>query len=227
MNFVPMTIIPFKPVMKEGEKVDKKRRIVFIGDSITEAGRLEDQEKIGTGYVRLLHDYLQTSYPNSFEVLNKGVSGDRVIDLAKRWENDVLRNNPDILSISIGVNDVWHQLKHRDVKQVYPADFERVYDEILLQAKTQTNAQLVLMEPTIIEEDVHSIGNQKLMAYVEIVRHLADKYQAILVPTHQRFMDFLATNSEYALTTDGVHMNSAGNMLIATSWLKSVRSILR
>src|SRR5690625_7925971 len=73
-------------------------RIVFIGDSITELGKFEDPEALGTGYVRLLYDYFITAYPaNDFEVINKGISGNRIDDLATRWQTDVIDVNPDIV----------------------------------------------------------------------------------------------------------------------------------
>ncbi|QCK83060.1 hypothetical protein E5Z46_13115 [Geobacillus kaustophilus NBRC 102445] len=84
-------------------------RIVFIGDSITESGRWRDPEQIGYGYVRLIRDYLITAYPHrSFDVVNRGVSGNRIPDLLARWERDVIDLQPDIVSISIGINDVSH-----------------------------------------------------------------------------------------------------------------------
>src|SRR5690625_3810273 len=82
-------------------------RMVFIGDSITEAGKFTDSERLGTGYVRVIHDYLLTTYPtNVFEILNKGISGDRIDDLEARWQTDVIDMKPDMVSISIGINEM-------------------------------------------------------------------------------------------------------------------------
>jgi len=199
-------------------------RILFIGDSITEWGRNEDPEGMGIGYVRIIHDYLMTKFPSKqLEIINKGIGGNRATDLKDRWEKDVLSLNPDYVSVSIGINDVWRQLDNPDMAQVYPEQFEEILTGIL----EKTNAQLIVMEPTVIEEDVHSEGNQKLIPYVEIVRSLAKKFDAILVPTHQDFIEYLKTGTTYKLTTDGVHMNSAGNMLMATSWLKACESLLK
>lgn len=200
-----------------------KARILFIGDSITESGRYEDPEEIGNGYVRILHDYLVTAFPGKeLEISNKGIGGNRATDLKDRWEKDVTSLNPDYVSVSIGINDVWRQLDNPDMEQVYPEQFEEVLAELL----EKTTAQLILMEPTVIEEDVDSEGNQKLVPYVEIVRELAKKFNAILVPTHQDFIDYLKSGTAYKLTTDGVHMNSAGNMLMARSWLNACESLL-
>ncbi|MBS4178237.1 SGNH/GDSL hydrolase family protein [Lederbergia citrea] len=202
--------------------MENKTRVLFIGDSITDCGRNEDSESLGYGYVRMIHDYFVTSFPEKdLEVINKGIGGNRVTDLQARWDEDVLELNPDYVSISIGINDVWRQLDNPDIEQVYPDQFE----EILTGLLKKTNAQLILMEPTVIEEDVESEGNKKLIPYIEIVRELAKKYNAILVPTHEDFISYVKTGNPYKLTTDGVHMNSAGNTLMAKSWLKACKKI--
>jgi acyl-CoA thioesterase-1 len=197
-------------------------KIVFIGDSITEWGRAGDPEDIGTGYVRLIHDYLVTSYPEKKPVvLNRGIGGHRIPDLRDRWQSDVINENPAYVSISIGINDVWRQLDHPGEEQVYPENFEAIYTDLLTQVKEKTNAVLILMEPTIIEEDVNSEGNQKLARYADIVRMLAEKFKAIHVPTHRAFIDYLHAGAEYRITIDGVHTNSTGNMLMAQTWIKA------
>lgn len=193
------------------------KKILFIGDSITEWGKPEDPEDLGIGYVRLVHDYLRVTYPGEeFSVVNKGIGGNRVTDLANRWEKDVLEEKPDLVSISIGVNDVWRQLDQPDMDQVTPEQFAQVYEGLLGQLH---DVEVVLMEPTIIEENVEAVGNQKLASYVEIVRELGAKYQATVVPTHTAFLTYLKNENGVALTTDGVHMNSKGNMLMAKTWL--------
>lgn len=203
--------------------MDKHSRILLIGDSITDSHRGEDPEGLGFGYVRLIHDYVLTTYPEKeIEIINRGISGNRVIDLEARWEEDVLALNPDYVSISIGINDVWRQLDRANIDQVYPEQFERVLNELC----EKTNARLILMEPTIIEENPTSEGNQKLREYVEIVRKLANKYGAVLVPTHEDFQQYLRSGNTQKLTTDGVHMNSAGNMLMARSWLKACKDTI-
>ncbi|PAV31135.1 hydrolase [Virgibacillus profundi] len=203
------------------------KRIIFIGDSITESGRKEDPEKIGIGYVRILHDYLKITYPaKHLTIVNQGVGGNRITDLASRWETDVIALNPDIVSVSIGINDVWRQLDRKEMEQVYPEQFEQVYHDLLSEVKAKTNATIILMEPTVIEENIHSEGNTKLIPYVNIVQRLAKEFQTIVVPTHKAFIDYLQTANEYKLTTDGVHMNSGGNMLMAMSWLKEAKNLL-
>ena len=202
-----------------------KQRIVFIGDSITWWG-INESDSIGTGYVRLLHDYLKVTYPDrDFEMVNKGISGNRVIDLAERWEQDVISIQPDIVSISIGINDVWRQVDSPDMEQVPPQRFEEVFENLLLNTKEKTNSSIVLMEPTVISEDVMGKGNSMLKPYIEIIHQLADKYNAVIVPTHQAFISFLKHNKDFPLTIDGVHMNSLGNMLMAKIWLEATKEL--
>ncbi|WP_028548304.1 SGNH/GDSL hydrolase family protein [Paenibacillus sp. UNC451MF] len=200
-------------------------RIVFIGDSITDKGRKKDPLKLGSGYVRMLHDSLLALYPElSLKVINEGVSGNRVIDLARRWTLDVMDHRPQWISISIGINDVWRQLDSPDGEQVYPDRFESVYRGLLDQTQSLPNCRLVLMQPTIIKEYPDTTGNLLLKPYVEIVDRLAEEFQAVLVPTHQAFLHFLQCNTGLDLTTDGVHMNSLGDTLMASTWLEAVRS---
>nr|WP_026021656.1 SGNH/GDSL hydrolase family protein [Bacillus timonensis] len=203
-----------------------KQRIMFIGDSITWWGMSED-DSIGTGYVRLLHDYLKISYPDrNLEIINKGISGNRVIDLAERWDRDVISYLPDIVSISIGINDVWRQVDSPDIEQVLPNRFEEVLEQLLITTKQKTNATIVLMEPTVISEDIQGKGNIMLKPYVDIMHQLAEKYHAVVVPTHQAFLAFLTYKKEFPLTIDGVHMNTTGNMLMAKTWIQATNELL-
>lgn len=207
----------------EQRRKSMNQRIVFIGDSITWWG-ISEGDDIGTGYVRLLHDYLKVTYPErDFEIFNKGISGNRVTDLAERWERDVISINPDIVSISIGINDVARQFDSPEIDQVFPEQFEEILESLLTSVNKNTNASIVLMEPTIIGEDVQSEGNKKLIQYVEVIHRLADKYNVTIVPTHKAFIEFLKSNNDNALTIDGVHMNSMGNMLMEKTWIQATK----
>ncbi|WP_370622057.1 GDSL-type esterase/lipase family protein [Bacillus sp. JCM 19034] len=130
----------------------------------------------------------------------------------------------DWLSISIGINDVWRQLDNPEMEQVYPDRFKEVYIHLLNEVKAKTNAKIILMEPTIIEEDVNAKGNQLLKAYVQVIHEISQQFEAIVVPTHQSFCRYLENESKKKLTTDGVHMNSLGNLLMAQTWLDAVLS---
>lgn len=201
----------------------KGDKIVFIGDSITDKGRKTDPLKLGGGYVRVLHDYFATARPElSLSIVNEGTGGNRVIDLQRRWRLDVLDHKPDWLSVSIGINDVWRQLDSPDAEQVYPDRFEAVYRSLLELTRDEVpGCRFILMQPTVIKEIPDSAGNRMLKPYVDIVNKLAQEFAAILVPTHTAFLDFLHRGTGRPLTTDGVHMTTLGDMLMATTWLKA------
>ncbi len=202
------------------------KKIVFIGDSITEWGREPGVNDLGTGYVKYIHDYLLVSDPLNFpEIINRGIGGDRITNLAERWEQDVVDLQPDILSISVGINDVWRQLDDPEIEQVTPERFEVIYRELLLKTQKETDAVIIMMEPTVIEEKINSEGNEKLKAYVQIVAELASEFNLVVVPTHQSFLTYLEAKTNYELTIDGVHMNDAGNLLMAKTWLETYKKL--
>ncbi|WP_112180017.1 MULTISPECIES: SGNH/GDSL hydrolase family protein [Paraliobacillus] len=202
------------------------KRIVFIGDSITEWGKEQGLDNIGTGYVKYIYDYLLVSDPQDFpEIINCGIGGDRITDLANRWQQDVVDLQPDILSISVGINDVWRQLDEPEIEQVMPEKFELIYRELLLKTLKETNATIIIMEPTVIGEEIKSEGNKKLQAYVQIIAKLATEFNLIVVPTHQAFLTYLQANNEHELTIDGVHMNDVGNLLMAKTWLETYNKL--
>lgn len=199
------------------------KRMLFIGDSITEWGRFDDEENIGNNYVRMIRDDLAINHSNSFpEIINRGVGGNRIPDLVNRWQVDVLDHNPDLISISIGVNDVWRQVDGSGVEPILPEEYEKLFVQLIEETQATLEAEIILMEPTIIGEDADSEGNKKLVAYVEIVNKLAEQYRLMVVPTHQAFLDYLERKGPLALTFDGVHMSSTGNALMAKTWLETV-----
>lgn len=203
--------------------MDTHNRIVFIGDSITEWGRDGSPRDVGTGYVKLIHDYLITTYPDKkFEMYNKGVGGNRITDLLQRWQKDVIDLQPDVVSISIGINDVWRQMDNPNLEQITPVKFESIYRDLINQVKEQTKASIIVMEPTVIGEELQSEGNVILKDYVSIVQKIGNQTKVKVVPTHDAFISYLKTNNGHPLTTDGVHMTPLGNMLIAKTWLNEV-----
>ncbi|GAB3796568.1 SGNH/GDSL hydrolase family protein [Virgibacillus kimchii] len=202
---------------KSGEK------IVFIGDSITEDERFQDADGLGSGYVRHIHDFFALRHPElSLQIVNKGISGNRVTDLQDRWEKDVMDEDPEWLSVSIGINDVWRQLDQPNIEQVSPAAFMDIYRDLLKRVKENTQAKLIILEPTIIEENEHAEGNKLLKEYVAITSMLSKEFDAVLVPMHHRFMEYIKKFPDNKLTTDGVHMNSLGRMLMTMIWLESL-----
>ncbi|WP_042463444.1 SGNH/GDSL hydrolase family protein [Neobacillus dielmonensis] len=200
----------------------KNEVLLFVGDSLTDCGRNEDPEGLGSGYVRIIRDYLLITNPaQAPTVMNKGISGNHVTDLVSRWDQDVISEHPNYVSILIGINDVWRRLDHPKKELVFPDQYEKILQELLLDLTAKTSAKVILMEPTIHGEEADSLGNIMLKPYVEAVHRLAKEYDAILVPVHEALLDYLSLPSAKQLTLDGVHMNSAGNLLLAKTWVES------
>lgn len=198
-------------------------RLLFIGDSITDCGRLTDPEKIGNGYVRLIRDWLAARDPATApRVINVGTSGHKVIDLAARWERDVIAADPDVLSIKIGINDVWHGLAGGS-GGVPIEQYVAVYQDLLRRTRQLLpNCRLVLCEPSVIDPPQPPEGQAQLQPYVRAVNELARQFQAdALVPLHGAFVEAKKKRPDLDWTPDGVHPSSSGHMLIAHAWLKA------
>ena len=196
-------------------------KLLFIGDSITDCGRREDPEKIGHGYVRMIRDLLRARDPATApNITNAGISGDRVTDLADRWQRDVLDLTPDVLSIKIGINDVWHGLGGKG-EGVELERFTRVYDNLIAQTRTLLPAcKILLCEPSVIWPPQPIDGNEKLQPYLFAIRAIALKHLIEhVVPLHSVFEKAKQARGDIDWAPDGVHPSSSGHMLIARAWL--------
>ena len=216
------TIILLLTIVMIGWKAtQEKKRIVFFGDSITQAGV---QPK---GYITVLGETLkQKDLADRYELIGAGIGGNKVYDLYLRMDDDVLAKDPNIVVIWVGVNDVWHKRSHGTGTD---ADkFERFYNAIIkkLQAK---NIQVFLATPAAIGEktDFSNELDGDLNRYSSIIRGIAQKNNCGLVDLRKSFLDYnLANNKENKesgiLTTDRVHLNDKGNQLVAEEMYKVV-----
>ena len=196
------------------------QKIVFIGDSITDCGRRELE--LGIGYVRIISSLLSARYPElGLEFVNMGIGGNTVSDLADRWESDVIGQQPDWLSVSIGINDVWRQVGERE-EGVVIDEFEETYRKLLTRTREATQSRFILMETTVLSETIEDEGNELLKAYNECIRNLAKEFDAVLVPQNSEWHKALAANPEVRWTTDGVHPLPNGHGLMARIWLDTV-----
>ncbi|MBC7782680.1 MAG: SGNH/GDSL hydrolase family protein [Burkholderiales bacterium] len=195
---------------------------LFIGDSITDCGRRDDADGVGHGYVRIIRDYLYARHlTQAPRVINVGISGNKVTDLAKRWKQDVIDHQPDVLSIMIGINDVWHGLNRENPSGVPIEQFVDLYHVILRQVQgASPKTRIVLCQPSVIEPPGPAEGNQVLQPYVRAVNELKREFgAAALVPLHTVFVNARKQRPDIDWTPDGVHPSSAGHMLIARTWL--------
>jgi lysophospholipase L1-like esterase len=194
--------------------LDPRRTIVFAGDSVTDCGRRTDPASLGDGYVKSLYDAFGADRPR---IVNAGISGHRAVDLAARWQPDVLDHEPDLISVLIGINDTWRRYDKDDPTSV--ESFERSYRAML----DGVQAQLVLVEPFLlaVKEEQHA-WREDLDPKIEVVRRLAAEYGALLVPADVEFNRQTESVGATTLADDGVHPTAAGHELLADLWRRTV-----
>lgn len=201
--------------------LESGQTFLFIGDSITDCGRRNCPEEIGGGYVRLVRDYLRAKDPaHAPQIVNRGISGNKITDLVARWKDDVIAIAPDVLSIMIGINDVWHGF-HNPSNGVAIEKYVELYHVILRQVQgALPKTKVVLCQPTVIDPPAPATGNQVLQPYVRATGELRREFGAVaMVNTHGAFVNAIKARPDIQWTTDGVHPTSTGHMLIARTWL--------
>ena len=204
--------------------LSKDSRWLFIGDSITDAGRGDCPEAIGSGYVRNIRDWLRASVPaNAPQILNKGVSGNTIRDLQGRWQPDVIAQQPQLVSIKIGINDAWQRLTGEGAGTSIEK-FRATYADILGRLKAACReVTIVLCEPSVIWPPAPLPGDEALKPYVAAVREIGIEFGArAVVPLHAAFNRAGLERPDIPWVPDGVHPSSSGHMLIARCWLASL-----
>jgi lysophospholipase L1-like esterase len=206
---------------QDGEKV------LFVGDSITDCGRRGPAAPLGDGYVSLLHDLVIWRRPERrLAWVNKGIGGNKVTDLQSRWEDDVIREAPDWLSVKIGINDLHTHLMGAP-GAVSPARFRQVYEEILSRAAAETNANLMLITPFYVSNDTsgHSFRSQVLELlpeHISTVEMMADKFKGRLVRLQLMFKRLLEYFPPDTFCPKPVHPNRTGHLMIAQEVLRGL-----
>lgn len=192
-------------------------KILFQGDSVTDAGRnYSDPDDLGPGYCHYTAQILQDRFPSAdFEFVNRGISGNRVIDLVNRFDSDFIAIKPDIVTILIGVNDSWHRYGFTH-KFSSNASFEKYYRYILESLK-QNNVTIFMIEPFSLPNDCIPKFRSDLLPKIDIVRKLAREYAVKYLPTDGLLAADSVINGLTHLTDDGVHPNEEGR-----KWLGSL-----
>jgi acyl-CoA thioesterase I len=201
--------------------LSRDSRWIFIGDSITDSGRRQCPEAVGSGYVRDVRDWLRASIPAlAPQIINKGISGNTISDLQRRWAADVIDYEPQLVSVKIGINDVWHALTGAG-EGTSLETFREIYADILVRLKGSCpEATIVLCEPSVIWPPAPKEGNEMLKPYVAAVQNAAVEFGVrCVVPLHSIFEKAGSKRPDIEWAPDGVHPSSSGHMLIARSWL--------
>ena len=202
-------------------------RVLFFGDSITDAGR-ETQigapnMRLGYGYVTYAAGKLLERDPAGFEIYNRGISGHRIVDLYARVKKDCWNLEPDVISILIGVNDVWHEASHKNGVEL--DRFETVYRMLLEDTKKKLpNVKLIICEPFMLEgtataEKMEYFSHVK--EYAEVAKKLSEEFGAEFVPLQQKYDEAGAKYGNDTLLSDGVHPTLTGAVILANEWMKA------
>lgn len=202
----------------------KKKKVVFFGDSITAAGIRPG------GYIKLMDSLIrQEGQENNYELAGAGVGGDKIYDLYLRIEEDVLKQNPDIVVIYIGVNDVWHKTSSGTGTD-FPK-FGKFYEAVVNKLQA-AGIKVILCTPAVIGERTDHSNSQDgdLNFYSNWIRSFAANKMIPLVDLRSAFIDYNLKNNPGnkelgILTVDRVHLNHTGNVFVAQTMWNVIKTI--
>ena len=207
------------------------KRILFQGDSITDCDRARGNDAhVGTGYALLVKSQLGFENPGEYEFYNRGISGNRIVDLYARIKADIINLAPDYISILIGVNDVWHEF---GVHNGVDADkYEKIYCMLIEEIKEALpDVKIMIMEPFCLrgpatdnteeQPDKWDVFNTEVQKRAEKAQKVAKKYHLVYVPLQEKFNEAAKLEENTYWLVDGVHPTPMGHELIKREWLKA------
>jgi len=211
-----LTLFAFMP--------QKKNKVIFFGDSITQAGVLPG------GYITRIDSMSKAEkLSDRYEFAGAGIGGNKIYDLYLRMDDDVLAKNPDIVLIYVGVNDVWHKSSFGTGTD--PDKFEKFYQAVINKIKAK-GSKIILVTPAAIGEktDFSNVQDGDLNKYCNIVRDIAKKNSLPVVDLRKGLLEYnLQHNPDNKdkgiLTSDGVHLNPAGNQFVADAMWKAIKEL--
>ena len=212
--------------MTEGKiELDAHQTILFTGDSITDCCRREaGVSSLGNGYVSFVAAELLERYSQlNLNIINTGINGNTTRDILARWQPDCIDRKPDILSILIGINDLWRNYEPSKLADAVSAKkYETNYREMLTSVREALDCQLVLIEPFMFCTDTNNEIFSVLPLYIDVVCKLADEFNAILVPLQQMLSRDMQETPPEKWSDDMVHPETWAHEWIAKKWLETV-----
>lgn len=212
--------------------ISSNKKVVFLGDSITQNAVINSEDF--KGFISLLGENVD----QNTELIGKGIGGDKVSDLLTRYRDDVIKLNPDMVFIYIGINDVWHKYDYGTGTDIDL--YENGLRQIITDLK-ENGVEVILCTPTVIGEnkgeftlinqfkdiETMEIMNNDLDDYSDIIRKLSAEFDTKLLDLRKIFMQYISENnpenkSKGVLTTDGVHLNNLGSKLIANEMIRFI-----
>lgn len=205
------------------------KKVLFQGDSITDCARnREDDRFMGRGYATNVAQSLGFDYPGEYEFVNKGISGNRIVDLYARMKIDLINLKPDYMSILIGINDVWHEIAREN--GVAAEKFEKIYDMLISEVlEALPNIKIMILEPYVLkgtatEENWENFYEETLKR-AAAAKRIAEKYNLKFIPLQDKFDEKCKLAPADYWVGDGVHPANPGHELIAREWMKAFEEI--
>ena len=205
----------------------KNVRLLFQGDSITDAGRdKRNFYDLGSGYPKYAAKLIKNAHSDiAFEFINLGISGNRTDQLFDRLYPDAIALQPDVISILIGINDIWHRCPPNYIATT-DAQIELNYREILKNLKAKTNAKIVILAPYVLDAADKSVMKNDLDAVLPIIRKLAEEFADVYIPLDELFAEAIATQpAPLYYSADGVHPNENGARFIGECYARAVNDL--
>ncbi len=199
-------------------------RYLFQGDSITDADRRRDNDSnYGYGYPNLFAAEVLKNRPHEFEFINRGISGNRIVDVYARIKTDIINLKPDYMSILIGVNDVWHELN--DQNGVAAEKFEKIYGMLIEELLEELpELKIIILEPFVLKgpgtERYYDVFREELKKRASAAKQIAEKYNLKFVPLQDKFDEVSSDGDTVYWLSDGVHPTAAGHCLIKDELMK-------
>ncbi len=203
------------------------KTIVFQGDSITDVGRSRTNTMdLGMGYPLLVSAEMGLNFPGEYKFLNKGISGNRVVDLYARIRSDIINLNPDILTILIGVNDVWHELGGNR-NGVDNEKYFKIYCDLIEEVKRMCpKCEIYILEPFVLKagatENDWDVFSKEVAKRVKSAKKCAEKFSLTFIPLQEDFNKACEKAPASYWLGDGVHPTYAGHKLIAEKVIENI-----
>lgn len=226
------------PLEKENDSLDtcpfpleNGKTFVFIGDSITDAGRKSPlHSPYGVGYVRSFIELLFASNPAlNLNFINRGIGGDTIVDLLHRWERDALQYKPDYLSVKIGINDVNRYLSNNNSDLLSVEEYEKNFRKILSQTKEKLpNCKLLIISPFYLSESEYEEAYpskvvKEVKKYIEVARKISEEFSAAFLNTNEMFLEHLKYRHYFTFGNECVHPNETGVAVLANGVYKTIK----
>lgn len=204
-------------------------KILFQGDSITDAGRdKRNFHHMGAGYPKYAAELIAKEHPDTaFEFINLGISGNRTSQLFDRFYHDGIEFQPDVISILIGINDIWHRYMGERITTT-DAQFATNYRAILERIKKETSAKIVMLQPFLLDAPDKEHMRRDLETVIPIVNELAEEFADIYIRLDELFADALKTQpAPKYYSGDGVHPNDNGSAFIGEHYARAIAKLIQ